>query len=190
MLLPAGAASSSRVLHHQPPRRSVSSLQLIRFVFWLWSYVHGTLLCLSISGIKLVKRWAVDINEHACKSLKLNHPETELRNEPAEDFLNLIKAWAKLCEDLKFLASNRIVSSLIMDEDDANDEVDDGNEASKKPSDLEEFEAERFLAICYGDPNNVKKPEYILRVMLILFVEDHHVNEQTVLTALEIIKLH
>ncbi|MED6136627.1 Alpha-1,3-mannosyltransferase cmt1 [Stylosanthes scabra] len=118
----------------------------------------------SISGIKLVTRWAVDINEHACKSLKLNHPETQVRNEPAEDFLNLIKAWAKLCEDLKFLGSNRIVSSSIMDEGDATDEVDDGNEASEKPSDPEEFEVERLLAICYGDPNNVKKPGVYFKV--------------------------
>lgn len=26
-----------------------------------------------------LKRWAVDINQHACKSLKLNHPETQVR---------------------------------------------------------------------------------------------------------------
>jgi len=25
-----------------------------------------------------LKRWAVDINEHACESLKLNHPETHV----------------------------------------------------------------------------------------------------------------
>ncbi|KAL1315975.1 DNA (cytosine-5)-methyltransferase 1-like [Arachis hypogaea] len=118
----------------------------------------------SISGIKLVTRWAVDINEHACKSLKLNHPETQVRNEPAEDFLNLIKAWAKLCEDLKFVGSDRIESSSIMDEDGANDEVDDGHESSEKPSDSEEFEVERLLAICYGDPNNVKKPGIYFKV--------------------------
>ncbi|CAL0306615.1 unnamed protein product [Lupinus luteus] len=27
-----------------------------------------------------LQRWVVDINEHACKSLKLNHPETQVRN--------------------------------------------------------------------------------------------------------------
>ncbi|WJX50351.1 Alpha-1,3-mannosyltransferase cmt1 [Trifolium repens] len=32
----------------------------------------------SISGIKLVTRWAVDINQYACESLKLNHPETQV----------------------------------------------------------------------------------------------------------------
>ncbi|CAL5390023.1 unnamed protein product [Camellia sinensis] len=40
----------------------------------------STGLCLgaSVSGLKLVTRWAVDINSNACESLKLNHPETEV----------------------------------------------------------------------------------------------------------------
>ncbi|KAE8036996.1 hypothetical protein FH972_009624 [Carpinus fangiana] len=59
----------------------------------------STGLCLgaNLSGLNLVTKWAVDINEHACKSLKQNHPETEVRNEPAEDFLLLLKEWEKLC---------------------------------------------------------------------------------------------
>ncbi|KAL5856359.1 hypothetical protein ACOSQ3_003817 [Xanthoceras sorbifolium] len=41
----------------------------------------STGLCIgaSLSGVKLVTRWAVDINAHACKSLKKNHPETQVR---------------------------------------------------------------------------------------------------------------
>ncbi|KAL5854022.1 hypothetical protein ACOSQ4_003824 [Xanthoceras sorbifolium] len=41
----------------------------------------STGLCIgaSLSGVKLVTRWAVDINPHACKSLKKNHPETQQR---------------------------------------------------------------------------------------------------------------
>ncbi|PNY10453.1 DNA (cytosine-5)-methyltransferase [Trifolium pratense] len=46
--------------------------------------------------------WAVDINEYACESLKLNHPETQVRNESAQNFLSLIKEWAKLCEEFVF----------------------------------------------------------------------------------------
>ncbi|CAJ2636493.1 unnamed protein product [Trifolium pratense] len=46
---------------------------------------------LSISGIKLVTRWAIYIIEYACESLKLNHPETQVRNKSTENFLNLIK---------------------------------------------------------------------------------------------------
>lgn len=50
----------------------------------------STGLCLgaSISDIKLVIRWAVNVNQYACKCLNLNHPETG----EEEDFLNLLKA--------------------------------------------------------------------------------------------------
>ncbi|KAJ8619832.1 hypothetical protein MRB53_028361 [Persea americana] len=30
----------------------------------------------NIAGVNLVTRWAVDLNEYACQSLKENHPET------------------------------------------------------------------------------------------------------------------
>ncbi|OIV94876.1 hypothetical protein TanjilG_22073 [Lupinus angustifolius] len=112
----------------------------------------------SISGIKLVTRWAVDINEYACKSLKLNHPETQVRNEPAENFLSLLKAWHKLCGDFKLLGTIRSYPDPDMDDDESNDEVEDlKKEASENQSDSEEFEVEKLLAVCYGDPNNVKK---------------------------------
>ncbi|OIV92666.1 hypothetical protein TanjilG_18017 [Lupinus angustifolius] len=119
----------------------------------------------SISGIKLVTRWAVDINEHACKSLKLNHPETQVRNEAAENFLNLLKAWHNLCGDFKLLGSKRSDPDPDMDEDELNDEVEDmKNEASENQSDSEEFEVEKLLAVCHGDPNNVKKPGLYFKV--------------------------
>ncbi|XP_061346031.1 putative DNA (cytosine-5)-methyltransferase CMT1 [Gastrolobium bilobum] len=119
----------------------------------------------SISGIKLVTRWAVDINEHACKSLKLNHPETQVRNEPAENFLNLLKAWAKLCEKFSLLGSERSDSNPDMDEDEVDDKVGDTNKKdSGNASDSEEFEVEKLLAVCYGDPNDVKKPGLYFKV--------------------------
>ncbi|XP_012574570.1 putative DNA (cytosine-5)-methyltransferase CMT1 [Cicer arietinum] len=111
----------------------------------------------SISGMKLVTRWAVDINSHACESLKLNHPETQVRNEPAEDFLSLLKAWVKLCEEFSLIGSERSDSDLDVDEE-ADDEASDvKNEATDNPSDSEEFEVEKLLSVCYGDPNGVKK---------------------------------
>ncbi|CAL5354998.1 unnamed protein product [Camellia sinensis] len=69
----------------------------------------STGLCLgaSVSGLKLVTRWAVDINSNACESLKLNHPETEVRNEAAEDFLSLLKEWEKLCKEFQLLGSHQ-----------------------------------------------------------------------------------
>ncbi|XP_057448958.1 putative DNA (cytosine-5)-methyltransferase CMT1 [Lotus japonicus] len=125
----------------------------------------GICLGASLSGIKLVTRWAVDTNEHACKSLKLNHPETLVRNELAEDFLNLLKAWAKLCEEFSLLGTERPDADLDVDEDDADDKVDDMTiEASEVLSDSEEFEVERLLAVCYGDPNEVKKPGLYFKV--------------------------
>ncbi|KAK7406900.1 hypothetical protein VNO78_08536 [Psophocarpus tetragonolobus] len=125
----------------------------------------STGLCLgaSLAGVKLVTRWAVDINPSACKSLKLNHPETQVRNEPAEDFLNLIKAWAKLCEEFALLGSERSDLGPDMDEDES--EADDvKKEESGNQSDSEEFEVEKLLAVCYGDPNEVKKPGVYFKV--------------------------
>lgn len=59
----------------------------------------STGLCLGaeLSSVKLVTKWAVDYQKSACDSLKLNHPETQVRNMPAEDFLELLKEWEKLC---------------------------------------------------------------------------------------------
>ncbi|KAL2348670.1 hypothetical protein Fmac_002670 [Flemingia macrophylla] len=120
----------------------------------------STGLCLgaSLAGIKLVTRWAVDINPHACKSLKLNHPETQVRNEPAENFLSLIKAWAKLCEEFSLIGSERSDSDPDTDEEVDNDNSDLKNENSGDQSDSEDFEVEKLLAVCYGDPNDIKKP--------------------------------
>ena len=85
----------------------------------------------------------------------------QVRNEPAEDFLNLIKAWAKLCEEFALLGSERSDSDPDMDEDE-NEAVQ--KEESGNQSDLEEFEVEKLLAVCYGDPNGVKKPGLYFKV--------------------------
>lgn len=88
-----------------------------------------------------------------------------MRNEPAEDFLNLLKAWHKLCEEFKLLGSERSEFDLEMNEDDDNDEGEGmKNEASDNPSDSEEFEVEKFLGVCYGDPNKVKKSGVYFKV--------------------------
>ncbi|XP_045828597.1 putative DNA (cytosine-5)-methyltransferase CMT1 isoform X1 [Trifolium pratense] len=102
---------------------------------------------LSISGIKLVTRWAIYIIEYACESLKLNHPETQVRNESTENFLNLIKEWEKLCDEFVFKPPESAESD---------EEADD--EEPKNQSDSEEFEMERFLSVCYDNPNEAKKP--------------------------------
>uniref|UniRef100_M8C940 DNA (cytosine-5-)-methyltransferase n=1 Tax=Aegilops tauschii TaxID=37682 RepID=M8C940_AEGTA len=108
----------------------------------------STGLCLgaALSGIKLNTKWAVDMNEYACNSLKHNHPGTQVRNEKAEDFLALLKHWNALCKKYVVHSSNSSGSDLAQM---SNDDEDDKNEAL--PNDL--FEVERLLDICYGDPN-------------------------------------
>ncbi|XP_014521432.1 putative DNA (cytosine-5)-methyltransferase CMT1 isoform X1 [Vigna radiata var. radiata] len=128
----------------------------------------STGLCLgaTLAEVKLVTRWAVDINSYACKSLKQNHPETQVRNEPAENFLELIKAWAKLCEEFGLLGSERSESGSDMEEDENDEETMDvkKEESEEDHSDSEDFEVEKLLAICHGDPNNVKKPGLYFKV--------------------------
>ncbi|KAJ8430003.1 hypothetical protein Cgig2_008442 [Carnegiea gigantea] len=106
----------------------------------------STGLCIgaSLSGTKLITKWAVDVNSYACECLRQNHPETEVRNEMAEDFLALLKEWGKLCKEL--------LTSDVNQLEDANDDKD--SDDSLSPG---EFEVETLLDICYGDPNYTKK---------------------------------
>ncbi|KAE8735020.1 DNA (cytosine-5)-methyltransferase CMT3 [Hibiscus syriacus] len=115
----------------------------------------STGLCLgaNMAGLKLVTRWAVDINKYACESLQWNHPVTTVRNEPAEDFLALLKEWERLCASFSLSKSEDLGKQPFNsydNEDDDNDEVED--ETGNDSSDGEVFEVEKFLAICYGDP--------------------------------------
>ncbi|KAF7081251.1 hypothetical protein CFC21_085217 [Triticum aestivum] len=99
----------------------------------------STGLCLgsALAGLKLETKWAVDLNNFACKSLKYNHPKTEVRNEKAEDFLALLKEWAILCD--KYVHSN---------DSDAADPVEE--EEDDEPLGKDEFVVEKLLEICYG----------------------------------------
>ncbi|KAL5540374.1 hypothetical protein UlMin_041226, partial [Ulmus minor] len=131
----------------------------------------STGLCIgaSISGVKLVTKWAVDINSHACESLKLNHPETEVRNEAADDFLALLKEWATLCMNFKLLKSEQSEEESLVQSDEVGegegDKEENGNDDddSSAPSDGE-FEVEKLLAICFGDPNEAKNPGLYFKV--------------------------
>lgn len=158
----------------------------------------STGLCIgaSLSRVKLVTRWAIDINPHACKSLKFNHPETKVRNEAADDFLSVLKEWAKLCQYLSIYDTNKVPEQSLnfMSEEEEEEEDKENDDDSNVPN--EEFEVERLTAVCYGDPNKTKKPGVYfkvrwkgyspsedtwepikgLREMLILFVEGPHVK--------------
>ncbi|KAL3626531.1 hypothetical protein CASFOL_030080 [Castilleja foliolosa] len=117
----------------------------------------STGLCLGANscGVKLVTKWAVDNNKNACESLKLNHPETQVRFETAEDFLSLVKEWEKLCADL-LLSDNNCSSSENGDLDDKKDEDDNGEEDGADADALDSgvFYVDKILSMCYGDPHN------------------------------------
>ncbi|KAI3523188.1 hypothetical protein L1887_01246 [Cichorium endivia] len=114
----------------------------------------------NISGVKLVTKWAVDINPHACESLKINHTETHVRNEAAEDFLCLIKEWEIFCKDFGLLGSYRDENTNMKSEEESDSEE---NEEKPNPSD-DEFEVGKLLAVCYGDPNKVNKKKLHFKV--------------------------
>ncbi|KAK9067844.1 hypothetical protein SSX86_011955 [Deinandra increscens subsp. villosa] len=112
----------------------------------------STGLCLGakIAGVKLVTRWAIDYHKSACDSLKLNHPETEVRHITAEDFLILLKEWEKLCK------------LYILDDPDSMNETSYGGENESRidgssPLDTDvapgEYEVSSLVDICYGDPS-------------------------------------
>ncbi|KAG8387340.1 hypothetical protein BUALT_Bualt02G0011300 [Buddleja alternifolia] len=127
----------------------------------------STGLCLGANsvGVKLVTKWAVDINQYACESLKLNHPETQVRNESAEDFLNLLKEWEKLCTTFLSLENNGASSEQGKSsggEDDEGDENSEDEDADGEDSEV--YEVDEILTICYGDPNHNGKPQLHFKI--------------------------
>ncbi|KAJ0020210.1 hypothetical protein Pint_31342 [Pistacia integerrima] len=130
----------------------------------------STGLCLgaNMSGLNLVTRWAVDLNEHACRSLKLNHPETEVRNEAAEDFLTLLKEWEKLCISFSLVKSKDPQQQFdyfgMVDDGGEEEDEDDGSSEADGEDDPEVFEVEKILAICYGNPKEKSERGLYLKV--------------------------
>ncbi|KAK1314626.1 DNA (cytosine-5)-methyltransferase 1 [Acorus calamus] len=124
----------------------------------------STGLCLGAneSGLKLVTRWAVDLNEHACESLRFNHPETQVRNEKAGHFLLLLKEWQKLCTDRNLIGSAQAFNDIPTNNDD-NPDILEASEKDSSP-DSEEFEVQKLIDICYGDPTNVGKDGLMFKV--------------------------
>ncbi|NP_001289523.1 DNA (cytosine-5)-methyltransferase CMT3-like [Nicotiana sylvestris] len=127
----------------------------------------STGLCLGANsnGVKLVTKWAVDLNRFACDSLRLNHPGTQVRNEYASDFLSLLKEWVQLCSSFSLVKSNvpphpHLKVTDEVEEDENDDESEDSGDDKKG----EIFEVEEILEVCYGDPNAVKKPGLYFKV--------------------------
>ncbi|KAF9615734.1 hypothetical protein IFM89_026149 [Coptis chinensis] len=76
-----------------------SEMKLLDLYFGCGAMSTGLCLGAATSEVKLVTKWAVvemgtvDLNKDTCKSLKLNHPDTKVRNEAALDYLSLLKEW-------------------------------------------------------------------------------------------------
>ncbi|VVA90960.1 unnamed protein product [Arabis nemorensis] len=70
----------------------------------------------SLSGVKLITKWAVDTNSFACESLKLNHPETEVRWKgygPEEDTWEPYDGLRKCKDKLKKFVTKGFKSNLL-----------------------------------------------------------------------------
>ncbi|KAH6754998.1 chromomethylase 2 [Perilla frutescens var. hirtella] len=101
-------------------------------------------------GLDLVTRWSVDIDEAACKSMKLNHPNTQIRNEAAEDFLDLLKEWDRMCGRFGKYADKELRSKIFR-------EADEVKKSKLNQESSCEYEVERLVDICYGDPSDTGK---------------------------------
>ncbi|KAH7576431.1 hypothetical protein JRO89_XS01G0063400 [Xanthoceras sorbifolium] len=116
----------------------------------------STGLCLGakLSCINLVTKWAVDIDKSACESLRLNHPETRVLNEKAEEFLQLLKEWQKLCK-------RYVVNNVKREHRSASvaASVERNNVTSTRGADTPngEYEVASLVDVCYGDPNKTGK---------------------------------
>ncbi|XP_062146124.1 DNA (cytosine-5)-methyltransferase CMT2-like isoform X3 [Alnus glutinosa] len=116
----------------------------------------STGLCLGakLSGVNLTTRWAIDSDRAACESLRLNHTETHVRNETAEDFLKLLKEWEKLCKRYKVNDLGRTHQSRAKKFRAAKC---NGNSRNDDEIPTGEYEVSRLVDICYGDPNKTGK---------------------------------
>ncbi|KAF5199628.1 DNA (Cytosine-5)-methyltransferase [Thalictrum thalictroides] len=121
----------------------------------------STGLCLGakLSPINLVTRWALDYDKSACESLRLNHPETQVRNESAKDFLDLLKEWEKLCKRHGDASGEKRRSLNLRAGKVGDSKVDSHDEI---PS--EEYEVSSIVDICYGDPTETGKRGLRLKV--------------------------
>ncbi|KFK23822.1 hypothetical protein AALP_AAs64753U000100, partial [Arabis alpina] len=96
------------------------------------------------------QKWSVDMNMAACESLKLNHPQTQVRNDAAGDFLLLLKEWYKLCKRYVFSNDKTTDTSGSVN---STRETSESSSSSADDSESEEYEVEKLVDICYGDPD-------------------------------------
>ncbi|KAJ4952365.1 hypothetical protein NE237_029197 [Protea cynaroides] len=141
--------NSSRPCLVERPRHGYekSELTLLDLYSGCGGMSSGLYLGAKLSGVNLVAKWAVDSNESALASLRLNNPDSQTRNESAEDFLDLLKEWEKLCE--RYVVDLRKTYSVP--------KVDVGKVNPEYKIPPGEYEVLRLVDICYGDPRETGK---------------------------------
>ncbi|CAI9106804.1 OLC1v1006030C1 [Oldenlandia corymbosa var. corymbosa] len=117
----------------------------------------GLTLGANSAGVKLVTKWALDLNKYACESLKWNHPETKVFNGFAHDYLSLLKEWQKLCASFSLVQGPGHELINLDSESDSGDENEDDQDDEDDSNDSEVYEVEEIYDICYGDPKECDK---------------------------------
>ncbi|KAL5063487.1 hypothetical protein RYX36_025224 [Vicia faba] len=148
--LPTEASTISKTLPSSESHRT--ELTLLDLYSGCGGMSTGLCLGAKLSSVSLVARWAVDSDTSATESLKLNHPETHVRNESAEDFLQLLKEWEKLCKRYNVgdtEGKTPIRSRSSVGKKQVNYQSDDSSD--------DELEVSRLVDICYGDPSKTGK---------------------------------
>ncbi|KAL1828041.1 hypothetical protein ACET3Z_006453 [Daucus carota] len=146
--------SSETGIHQDEENKIPKKMKLLDLFSGCGAMSTGLCLGANLSGVKLVTKWAVDLNQYACQSLKHNHPETEVRNEKAEEFLALLKEWQRLCAYFSLIEDKGSSEKYVPPEITSNDEDD---EDEVQVDDEEIFEVEKILSICYGLPAGQKE---------------------------------
>ncbi|KAH9299402.1 hypothetical protein KI387_031084, partial [Taxus chinensis] len=141
-------------INSEKGRSAIVDSELSLLDLYSGSGAMSTGLCMgtTLSGVTLVTRWAVDHSSYACETMKYNHPETEVRNEAAEDFLKLIKEWKKLCE--KYPVSRDYRESATTEFGKYNIRKHMKREDSSKVDD-KEYEVQKIMGIRCGDSHNL-----------------------------------
>lgn len=92
-----------------------------------------------------------------------------MRNEPAEDFLCLLKEWERLCVSCSLIKSNSLPHPCLNfanhnnGKSDSSHEEDD--EVSRSDTDDEIYEVELILDICFGDLKETGKSGLYFKVL-------------------------
>ncbi|XP_047092351.1 DNA (cytosine-5)-methyltransferase CMT1-like [Lolium rigidum] len=136
-----------------PPDALMGTATLLDLYSGCGAMSTGLSMGAALFGLKFNTKWAVDMNPYACSSLKHNHPRTEVRNEKAENYLSLLQEWEALCKAYDVYNSNFLPQTMNDDEVDENVPLSEGT-----------FEVEKFVDICYGDPNSTGKDSLCFKV--------------------------